>query len=37
MSLDEPATGRYVVVWLTALPAVAGGFRGEVAEVGAPG
>jgi hypothetical protein len=33
MRLDTPATGRYVTVWLTALPAVEGGFRGEVAEV----
>jgi len=33
MPLSTPATGRYVVVWLTALPAVEGGFRGEVAEV----
>ena len=29
----RPATGRYVTVWLTSLPAVEGGFRGEVAEV----
>ena len=33
IALDEPATGRYVTVWLTALPPVDGGFRGEVAEV----
>jgi hypothetical protein len=32
LSLDRPATGRYVVVWLTKLPAVPGGFRGAVAE-----
>jgi hypothetical protein len=31
--VDPVAPGRYVVVWLTRLPAVAGGFRGEVAEV----
>ncbi|HEX4470670.1 MAG TPA: protein kinase family protein [Nocardioides sp.] len=30
--LDQPQTGRYVVVWLTKLPAVAGGFRGGIAE-----
>jgi serine/threonine kinase PknH len=30
---DEPATGRYLVIWLTALPEVDGGFRGEIAEV----
>jgi hypothetical protein len=29
----EPATARWVVVWLTALPSVDGGFRGQVAEV----
>ena len=28
-----PATGQYVVVWLTHLPAVAGGYRGTIAEV----
>ena len=33
IALDEPATGRYVTVWLTALPPVDGGFRGAVAEV----
>lgn len=33
VTLDEPATGRYLTVWLTSLPAVDGGFRGEVAEV----
>jgi hypothetical protein len=32
IALDQPATGRYVTVWLTALPAVEGGFRGEIAE-----
>jgi serine/threonine kinase PknH len=31
--LDEPATGRYLVVWLTSLPAVSDGFRAEIAEV----
>jgi hypothetical protein len=31
VSLDEPVTGRYVVVWLTELPAVPGGFRGAIA------
>jgi hypothetical protein len=39
IALDEPASGRYVTIWLTALPPVDGGFRGEVAEVavlGAP-
>lgn len=30
---DEPTTGRYVVVWLTALPAVRDGFRGQIDEV----
>jgi hypothetical protein len=33
VTLDTPASGRYVTVWLTELPAVSGGFRGEVAEV----
>ena len=33
LDLDEPAAGRYLVVWLTSLPARRGGFRGEVAEV----
>ena len=33
VTLDPAPTGRYVVVWLTQLPATAGGFRGEVAEV----
>jgi hypothetical protein len=32
VSLDQPVTGRYVVVWLTKLPPVAGGFRGGVAD-----
>ena len=32
-SLDEPASGRYLVVWLTELPAVPAGFQGVVAEV----
>jgi hypothetical protein len=31
--LDEPASGRFVVVWLTSLPQVADGFRAELAEV----
>jgi hypothetical protein len=33
VSLDEPVAGRYVVVWLTEIPAVPGGFRGGVAGV----
>ena len=37
VSLDEPVTGRYLVVWLTSLPAIDGGFRGEVAEVAVRG
>jgi hypothetical protein len=32
IALDQPTTGRYVTVWLTTLPAVDGGFRGEIAE-----
>ncbi|MEX0429595.1 protein kinase [Nocardioides sp. DS6] len=31
------AKGRYVTIWLTALPQVADGFRGEVAEVSVTG
>ena len=31
--LSGKRDGRYVVVWLTSLPAVSGGFRGEVADV----
>lgn len=33
LDLEEPVTGQYVVVWLTSLPTVPDGFRGEVAEV----
>lgn len=33
IELDEPVTGRYVTLWITSLPAVAGGFRAEVAEI----
>lgn len=33
LALEAPVTGRYVVVWLTSLPKVAGGFRSRVAEV----
>lgn len=32
VTLDQPAQGRFVTVWLTSIPAVPGGFRGEVAE-----
>jgi len=31
--LGTPATGRYVTVWLTSIPAADGGFRGGIAEV----
>jgi hypothetical protein len=33
VALDSAPTGRFVTVWLTSLPAVPGGFRGQVAEV----
>ncbi|GAA4668177.1 protein kinase family protein [Nocardioides nanhaiensis] len=33
LSLEEPATGRYLVVWLTSLPNDGSGWRGTVAEV----
>ena len=29
----EPVRGRYVLVWLTSVPAADGGYRGQVAEV----
>jgi hypothetical protein len=32
-TLDSPTTGRFVTVWLTSIPQVSDGFRGEVAEV----
>lgn len=31
--LDKPAKTRFLVVWLTKLPAVAGGYRGEISEI----
>lgn len=34
VSLESPVQGRYLTVWLTSLPRVSDGFRGEVAEVG---
>jgi hypothetical protein len=33
VDLEAGATGRYVTIWLTSLPAGDGGYRGEVAEV----
>ncbi len=33
VTLDEPATGRFLVLWFTSLPEAEGGYRGEVAEV----
>ncbi len=30
---DEPVTTRFLLVWLTKLPPVSGGFRGEVSEI----
>ena len=33
VALDEPVTGRYLIVWLTSLPPEEGRFRGSVAEV----
>ncbi len=35
--LDEPASGRYLVVWITSLPTVPDGFRAEVAELAVRG
>ena len=37
VTLDHPARGRYLTVWLTSLPQVDGGYRGEVAEVSVRG
>jgi hypothetical protein len=31
--LDNRTRTRYLLVWLTKLPAVKGGFRGEIADV----
>ena len=33
VSFDDPVDGRYVVVWLTELPEISGGFRGALAAV----
>ena len=33
ITLAKPTAGRYVLVWLTKLPAVSGGFRGQISEV----
>jgi hypothetical protein len=33
LTFDKATEGRYVLLWLTKLPAVEGGFRGQLAEV----
>ncbi|MBZ5738173.1 protein kinase family protein [Nocardioides mangrovi] len=33
VDLDDAPEGRYVVIWLTSLPQVPGGFRGQIADV----
>ncbi len=33
LTLDKPTSTRYLVVWLTSLPPVSGGFKGQIAEV----
>ena len=33
VTLAEPGTGRFLVIWFTSLPEAEGGYRGEVAEV----
>jgi len=33
MALEDSVTTRYLVVWLTSLPAVSGGFQGQIAEI----
>ena len=37
VTIDHPARGRYLTVWLTSLPQGDGGYRGEVAEVSVRG
>lgn len=37
ITLDEAVTGRYVTVWLTSLPQIDTGYRGEIAEVAVRG
>jgi putative peptidoglycan lipid II flippase len=34
---DQPVKARYVLVWLTALPADGSGYRGTIAEIGVRG
>jgi hypothetical protein len=33
LSLDKATQGRYVLIWLTKLPSVNGGYRGQISEV----
>ena len=33
LTLDKPVDTRYLVVWLTSLPPVSGGYKGQIAEV----
>jgi hypothetical protein len=33
LELDDAATTQFVVVWLTSLPEIEGGFQGQVAEI----
>ncbi|MBA2464768.1 MAG: protein kinase [Nocardioidaceae bacterium] len=33
LELDDPTTTQFLVVWLTSLPAIEGGFQGQVAEI----
>lgn len=33
LAAEDAVTARYLVIWLTALPAVSGGFQGQIAEV----
>ena len=37
LTLDKPASGRFVTIWMTSLPQIPGGFRGEIAEVAVRG
>jgi putative peptidoglycan lipid II flippase len=33
VTLDKPTQARYVLIWLTKLPSVSGGYRGQISEV----
>ena len=33
VDLDDAPTGRYLTVWFTSLPAVAGGYKGGIVDL----